>query len=80
MSGTTGRGLRIEGIKINLTGSQARYYDVVYRTHIQGIGWQNWVSNGQMSGTQGKSLRVESIEIKIVPKTSQVVTTKREEE
>ena len=80
MSGTTGRCLRIEGIKINLTGSQARYYDVVYRTHIQGIGWQNWVSNGQMSGTQGKSLRVESIEIKIVPKTSQVVTTKREEE
>jgi uncharacterized protein YjdB len=36
-----------------------------YRTHVQNVGWQNYVSNGTMSGTEGQSLRLEGIEIKL---------------
>ncbi|MEL7659426.1 leucine-rich repeat protein [Acetobacterium wieringae] len=35
-----------------------------YRTHVQNVGWQGWVSDGEMSGTSGQSLRLEGIEIK----------------
>lgn len=38
---------------------------VTYRTHVQNIGWQNYVKNGTMSGTSGKSLRLEGINIKL---------------
>ncbi|MDK2905142.1 MAG: hypothetical protein PWR12_1218 [Eubacteriaceae bacterium] len=34
-----------------------------YRTHIQNIGWQSWMTDGQTSGTSGQSLRLEAIEI-----------------
>ncbi|MCI6675660.1 MAG: S8 family serine peptidase [Clostridiales bacterium] len=37
---------------------------IIYRAHVQNIGWQNWVQEGMMAGTKGKSLRVEAIEIK----------------
>lgn len=63
VAGTTGRSLRLEGIKINKIGSASG--DVVYRTHVQNIGWQGYVKNGQMSGTSGRSLRLEAIEIKL---------------
>ena len=32
---------------------------VYYKTHVQNVGWQNYVKNGAMSGTSGKSLRLE---------------------
>ncbi len=36
-----------------------------YRTHVQNVGWQDWVSDGDLSGTTGQSLRLEGIEIEI---------------
>ena len=41
---------------------------VRYQTHIQGIGWQDYVKNGEMSGTTGQSKRLEGINIQLVPK------------
>lgn len=43
---------------------------VSYKTHIQNIGWQSFVSNGAEAGTHGKSLRMEALKIKLnnVPK------------
>ena len=38
---------------------------VTYRTHVQDIGWQNYVRNGKTSGTSAKSLRLEGINIKL---------------
>ncbi|WP_428909679.1 N-acetylmuramoyl-L-alanine amidase [Niallia sp. Krafla_26] len=38
---------------------------IKYSTHVQGIGWQNEVSNGKLSGTQGEKKRLESIQIAI---------------
>jgi len=32
---------------------------------VQNIGWQDWVSDGELSGTSGKSLRLEAIQIKL---------------
>lgn len=38
---------------------------VSYRTHVQDIGWQSYVQNGNTAGTTGRSLRLEGINIKI---------------
>ena len=66
-SGTSGKGYRLEGIKINLTGADASKFDVQYQVHVQNIGWQKWKKNGDMAGTSAKSYRLEAIRIKIVP-------------
>ena len=38
---------------------------VRYRTHVQDVGWQGYVSNGALSGTSGQSKRLEAINIKL---------------
>ena len=38
---------------------------IVYTTHVQYVGWQDYVSNGAMAGTSGKSLRLEGIKIEL---------------
>ena len=43
-----------------VTGQQ-----VVYRTHVQNVGWQPYVANATMSGTSGRSLRLEGLRIKL---------------
>ena len=39
---------------------------VSYRTHVQNIGWQNYVQNGEIAGTEGESKRLEAINIKLL--------------
>lgn len=63
-SGTTGRGLRLEGIKVRLSNMGVSG-GISYSTQIQNIGWQNFMSDDQISGTTGRSLRLESIKIKL---------------
>ena len=38
---------------------------VSYKTHVQDVGWQEYVSNGAESGTSGQSKRLEGIQIKL---------------
>ncbi|MEI8199118.1 MAG: hypothetical protein WCG21_03565 [Eubacteriales bacterium] len=38
---------------------------VSYKTHVQDVGWQTYVSNGAMSGTSAQSKRLEAIQIKL---------------
>ncbi|MDD4096020.1 MAG: S8 family serine peptidase [Oscillospiraceae bacterium] len=38
---------------------------VSYHTHVQDIGWQAYVSNGEVAGTSGQSKRLEGIQIKL---------------
>lgn len=38
---------------------------VNYRTHVQYVGWQNYVRDGAMSGTSGQALRLEGINIQL---------------
>lgn len=63
MSGTTGRSLRLEAIRIKLD-SQIEG-SIQYSTHVQNIGWQNYVENNSLSGTEGRSLRLEAIKIRL---------------
>lgn len=62
-SGTTGKSLRLEAIKIKLENAEG--ISIKYQTHIQNVGWQNWKKDGQISGTSGKSLRLEGIKIQL---------------
>ena len=62
ISGTTGRALRIEAIRIDLNGIGG---EVVYSSHIQNVGWQKEVTNTLVSGTTGRSLRLEAIKINL---------------
>ncbi|MCL1948572.1 MAG: N-acetylmuramoyl-L-alanine amidase [Turicibacter sp.] len=64
LSGTTGQGLRLEGIRINVEGGTLSG-GIEYRTHIQDIGWQGWTRNGGLSGTSGQARRLEAIEIRL---------------
>ena len=70
VAGTIGEGLRIEAIRIRLTGRLAERYDVYYRAHVQDYGWQDWVRNGRIAGTEGQSLRLEALQIELVEKGS----------
>lgn len=38
---------------------------VSYRTHVQDIGWQDYVTDGAVSGTSGQSKRLEAINIQV---------------
>ncbi|WP_317313163.1 CotH kinase family protein [Absicoccus porci] len=60
-SGTQGEAKRLEAIQIRLTGELANHYNVLYRAHVQGYGWMNWVEDGQIAGTVGESRRLEGI-------------------
>lgn len=63
MSGTSGKSLRLEAIKIKLDNPEN--VSIKYQTHVQDIGWQDWKKDGEISGTSGKSLRLEGIKIKL---------------
>lgn len=70
MSGTSGRSLRLEGIKIK-TNINSYKGDIEYKTHIQNIGWEDkYHKNGEISGTSGKSLRLEGIIIRLTGEMS----------
>ena len=63
-SGTTGKGKRVEAIKILL--ENAPYSGgISYKTHVQSYGWMNSVQDGELSGTSGKSKRVEAIQMSL---------------
>ena len=68
VSGTSGQALRLEAIRIKLSGNIANYYDVYYRVHAQNFGWLGWASNGQAAGTAGYGYRLEALEVVLVPK------------
>ena len=50
---------------LGLTKKQSIVNSVLYRTHVQDIGWQDWKKNGELSGTQAQSKRLEGINIKL---------------
>ncbi|WP_284036352.1 N-acetylmuramoyl-L-alanine amidase [Neobacillus sp. 114] len=54
-----------EVVNIYSTQSEVENPSVRYATHVQDIGWQNAVSNGELSGTAGQAKRLESIKISI---------------
>ena len=66
ISGTTGRGLKIEAFKASLSNlSVGISGGVSYSSQVQNIGWQLPVSDGQISGTIGNNLRLEALKINL---------------
>lgn len=56
--------------KAFLIGNEAKRPDEIkpnvnYQTHVQEIGWQWFVRNGESAGTSGKKLRLEAIKINL---------------
>ncbi|MBU5488237.1 N-acetylmuramoyl-L-alanine amidase [Clostridium sp. MSJ-8] len=45
--------------------SNDKTINVKYTTHVQNIGWQDWVTDGELAGTSGEGLRVEGLMIKL---------------
>jgi uncharacterized protein YjdB len=72
LSGTTGESLRLEAIKIELTGADADLFDVNYQVHVQNVGWMDWAQNGEIAGTEGLGYRMEGIRIQVKLKGSEV--------
>lgn len=78
-AGTAGYSYRLEAIEIQLVAKggtvpgvtttsfldYAEQPKVEYQTHVQNIGWQGYVSNGDIAGTNGQSKRLEAIYLKI---------------
>ena len=75
-AGTEGLELRVEAIQIclvkkgeNAPGDISRPFveqgKVEYSSHVQNIGWQNYVNNGNTSGTVGQGLRLEALKIRL---------------
>lgn len=74
-AGTATYGYRLEGIEIKMiektnpgdmrVGDAYRTRLLKYRTHVQDVGWQDYVWDGEMSGTSGRSLRLEGINISL---------------
>lgn len=69
LSGTTGRALRLEGIRIKLNDAEVSG-GITYCTQVEKIGWQDYVSDDELSGTTGRALRLESIKIKLTGEIS----------
>lgn len=79
--GTTGRGLRMEAVRLTLLGG-AGGGSVAYNAHVQSYGWQSdinaettWAADGQTAGTAGASKRLEAVRIVMLPKGSAAPAT-----
>lgn len=59
--GITGVDLRSKSAPA--TQPQVPQISVKYQAHVQNVGWQNWVKDGEISGSTGKGLRMEGIVI-----------------
>lgn len=46
----------MEALEINLSSLDGLDIGVQYRTHVQNVGWQPWVTNGKTAGTVGQGL------------------------
>ena len=66
--GTTGQGRAVEAVRLRLTASLAKDYDVYYRVHASNIGWMAWAKDGGEAGTTGMSCSLEAVQIKLIKK------------
>ena len=75
-AGTAGYAYRLEGIEIKLVekdsvfasyGQKEAFEEIkiLYTTHVQSYGWQEYAHDGEMSGTSGEAKRLEAIKISL---------------
>ena len=72
VSGTVGKSLRIEGLKVDVTDIELPG-NVEYCSYVEGKGWESsWKSNNQLSGTSGQSKRLTAIKLRLTKDLSEV--------
>ena len=52
------------------------FENIEYRSHVEKIGWQPYVSTGQLSGTVGKALQIEAIQLRLTGKLAEKYSIK----
>jgi hypothetical protein len=57
ISGTTGQGKRLEALRFDFAGQQAR-------GHVEDLGWQEWHNGAGTVGTTGQGKRLEAVQVK----------------
>ena len=67
VSGTTGRALQMEALKIKTNNLDA---DINYRAHVSNVGWMKYIKNNEITGTTGRALQMEAIQIVLTGKDS----------
>lgn len=76
ITGTEGESKRMEALDLNVKTPAG--VTVKYRAHVQGIGWQDWVTadntkGTNLIGTSGESKRVEAIQIVVEGSSDYVI-------
>lgn len=66
--GTVGQAKPIQSIRLTLDGVNKDLYDIHYRAHLSGLGWQSWVKNGEEAGRADSGVSIEAIMVKVLPK------------
>lgn len=51
----------VSALLLGGASAQAKSYNFVYTGHVQNIGWQKMVGDGEIAGTVGKGLALEAI-------------------
>lgn len=63
--GTTGKGLQLEAIKIQLQDTHLSG-SIEYTTHVRQKGWlQAWAKDGNPSGAVGQGLQIEALKVRL---------------
>jgi uncharacterized protein YjdB len=55
----------MQAFKIELTNTTGITGGIQYAAHVQNVGWQNYVSSGNIAGTTGRNLNIEAVRIKL---------------
>lgn len=63
VAGTTGKALRMEAIKMRLTGSLAQKYSITYAAYVEGKGWTAYSKDNAMAGTTGQSRKITALSV-----------------
>lgn len=69
-AGTVGRGLPLEALQFEVEGGNLSG-EVQASAHVENIGWQDYVGNGQVAGTTGRALHVEAIRLRLTGQLAQ---------
>ena len=68
-AGTTGQNLRMEAMKIYLSGDGPSG-DILCSTHVANKGWLSYKSSGNVAGTTGEGLGIQAIKLKLTGELS----------
>ncbi len=70
IAGTTGQGLGIEAVCLNLNGKLGSLMDIWYQVQVKDYGWSGWAVNGQPAGSIGGGKPILAIRCRVIPKGS----------